>query len=84
MEAPSPAAADHLGGEKGERDGHVDTTDTASLTQRSLLSISEDVNGLPFWWKTPGTRAQTVRSAKGRRKAASLSLFGLMRKVRGC
>jgi hypothetical protein len=28
-------SADYLGGEKGERDGHVDTTDTSSLTQRN-------------------------------------------------
>jgi hypothetical protein len=28
-------------GEKGERDGHVDMTDTASLTRRNLLSVGD-------------------------------------------
>jgi hypothetical protein len=31
--------ADQLGSKKGERDGHVDMTDAASLAQRNLRSV---------------------------------------------
>jgi len=34
-------SADQLGSKKGERDGHVDMTDAASLAQRNLLSVSD-------------------------------------------
>jgi hypothetical protein len=34
-------SADELGSKKGERDRHVDMTDTASLAQRNLLSVSD-------------------------------------------
>ena len=34
-------SADQLGSKEGERDGHVDMTDAASLAQRNLLSVSD-------------------------------------------
>ena len=34
-------SAGQLGSKKGERDGHVDMTDAASLAQRDLLSGSD-------------------------------------------
>jgi hypothetical protein len=45
IDAPRQAAlhgsADQLGSKKGERDGHVDMTDAASLAQCNLLSASD-------------------------------------------
>ena len=40
-QAALDSGADQLGSKEGERDGHVDMTDAASLAQRNLLSVSD-------------------------------------------